>query len=139
MKVSKKVAKLAKEKGFNLPVFYFYEEGKIHPYEYNLPCKVDVVRIHQIKGENFNSKSHSLYCETISVPTQDDLRKWLREKHNINISIDSTRQCHNLYKIVKYDKNLDEELDYDFDNTFKKYEDCLEFALYESLKLINLS
>lgn len=67
--VSFKTAKLAKDKGFNLPLSsnnnYFNSSGNVRPYM------------------SFTPASLAYY---IDAPTQTLLQRWLREKHNIIVS-----------------------------------------------------
>lgn len=148
MLVSKKTSILAKKKGFNLRVFNFYEDGKPFPYEVNLRCKVDCIRINELKGEDFNSGKNEFY-ETISRPTQNQLQKWLREKHNIHIKVDDFVDDETGiewdFEVVIIGTYLDERGNYkplipysidDNNRKFKTYEQALEKGLYKSLKEI---
>ena len=76
------------------------------------------------------NKNRTSNLETIDAPTQSLLQKWLREEHNLFVSVD------------KYEAKADSY----FRSTncigiygeFKKYESALENGLQEALKLINL-
>jgi hypothetical protein len=82
----------------------------------------------------------------ILAPTQALLQKWLREKHEIHIEIsfyDSTISKHYEASIINSNKriyNNEEYLDcaavIGINIKFKTYEEALEEALQESLKLI---
>ena len=155
-KISYKTARLAKELGFNVPVYSayvnFYEqhltekelkrfglpkiefvEFQSFAYEGALNTKVDILPKH-----NFNDMN-SFY----SAPTQCLLQKWLREKHNLHIEVKVSDKIENTkyywsifgpYKgkhimcLVNSGDNTDEY--------YPTYEKALETALYEALKLI---
>jgi hypothetical protein len=95
-------AKLAKEKGFEFKVVW----------EYILGFK--------------NNHERDKY-----LPTQSQLAKWLREKHNIhliaykNINIDGYDWC---FITTDGITNI---------NSYKTYEEAYEIGLQEALKLIN--
>lgn len=61
-------AKLAKEKGFNLPTNYYY----------------DKIGLEKGDGDcEFIYLNHNAFDGLYSAPTQTELQKWLREIHNI--------------------------------------------------------
>ena len=69
------VAKLLKEKGFDVPVNYEYH------------YKITIPQFHR-KKHNFNGIEYSkCSSEWYSAPTHQMAMKWLREMHNINIDI----------------------------------------------------
>lgn len=76
--ISLKVAKLAKEKGFDWEVHYLFSSNGFHEtYNMSIP-------------ENMNSKSitkQSVYNADwyLSRPTQSLLQKWLRDEYDIHI------------------------------------------------------
>jgi len=114
-------ALLAAEKGFD------WETGE-------LPYMVD--------GDLAGKRGGSILC-TKYVPscTQTCLQRWLREVHNIHISI-STYHCLGLEN--PFGLGIDYQLhgiwtyaDYDGPDQFRTYEEALERGLIESLKLIN--
>ena len=118
--VSFKTAKLAKEKGFDVPTHDFYRnDGK---YGWHEPIPEDFDSTHRV-----------------SAPTQSLLHKWLREKYSIVIIIDYdyyTYSCKILtdpyspIHIVDCGKLSD-------NSWLKTYEDVLEKGLQEALKLVN--
>ena len=111
--VSFKTAKLAKDKGFNWKVSLHYES--------NGNCFFDKVEC------NFNNVE--LIC---SAPTQSLLQKWLREVHNIHITVTSISQESWQYHIQKPKDKLGDNYNEDYEN----YEEALEDGLQEALKLI---
>lgn len=128
--ISFPVAKLAMEKGFDELCLYGYTNlesnhpkyGKIH----------DFGHAYAIRPYARNS-SYPLN-DLITASTQSFLQKWLREKHNIIVSI-----IPHFYgpegKSVKYQYSIFVFTDpREFDN----YEDCLEIGLQEGLSQIKL-
>ena len=72
---SKEVSKLLKEKGFDILVNYEYH------------YKITIPQFHR-KKHNFNGIEYrNCSKEWYSSPTHQMARRWLREKHNINIDI----------------------------------------------------
>ena len=123
-------AKLAKEKGFDW-MSYFYEDGCFFDewlvYE---DSQIDIIRV-------------------VLRPTQSLLQRWLREVHFtfINIAIyKEYEDCKTTYDYAitdlnnPYDINDNEIFEEDYGNTedrlFKTYEDALEKAIQQALKLI---
>lgn len=111
-------AKLAKEKGFHLntPKAYIYRYQE-----------------HQSKDYVANLTNNPLHCD-ICAPTQSLLQKWIREVHNISIKIDDFYTNGKL----RFDFSVS-ELGSQDDNPkgiFEDYEEALEMALFEALKLI---
>lgn len=95
MIASFELAMLAKEKGFDLPCIYAYCEsggknkytGKIDPIKHVLRTDGNPFGSYYI-GKNWNQKyktnKNKIRC---SAPTLDEVQKWLREKHKIQINI----------------------------------------------------
>ena len=152
-------AKLAKEKDFNiLQHSYYFEDGEFkenslkgtngyygEEYEFNL----------SEFNENWNDKwltkktgdrcfgcsKQKGYLETFSAPTQSLLQKWLREVHKINIFI-SSKTIENKTILIPHGRTIPDTIknnlivdiiQYCTNNT---YEEALEIALFEALKLI---
>ncbi len=107
-------ANLAKEKGFGIDTMYYYGfDGQ--------KCS---------SGEilNWNKSQESIY----SAPSQTVLQKWLREEHKIFTYLIPIY----LDKIMFEFKILGQDNLYI--NTYSSYEEALEVALQEGLKLIKL-
>lgn len=80
MKISFETAKLAREKGFNLPTndYYYVEKNKI------ISDNGD--------GDNeFICLNHNFYDNYFSAPYQSSLQKWLRDIHNIDCHVMGVR------------------------------------------------
>lgn len=146
-------AKLAKEKGFNIPVLEYicihgvfqcinestyYEEGDGYRCLNNLggPILQDYNNIEidsDYAGQGpcfYDGQDRSIY----SAPTQSLLQRWLREKHKINISMISGSNATNLWyseisTAYKYPIKSD-------GSKIFTYEEALEDALIKALNLI---
>lgn len=115
-------AKLAKEKGFNIPSnFYYGALGKLHKSRQKLGQK-------SLKGS----------LDSCLTTTQSLIQKWLREKHNIHVI---PIWCIDVYSCELYD--MRESIKGCQKNVFGvqwkdncTYEEALEKGLYQALKLI---
>ncbi len=76
---------------------------------------------------------------SISAPTQSCLQRWIREKHNIHISINiglPHKNCIMYYcNVIKFGIHHKSKFKSQFYNT---YEEALEEGLYQALKLIKI-
>ena len=120
--VSFKVAKLAKEKGFdNIHVDVYYHINKGYTLGYAM-CISEVNK--QTDG-----------C--LLAPTQSLLQKWLREKHNILVEPcwEGTHEIYSInYRIIILGNTIYKDFRGCFDG--QSYEQALEEGLYEALTLI---
>jgi|ERR1035437_6924060 hypothetical protein len=129
--VSFKTAKLANKKGFYIdtPTFLQYDERDEYEEVLSFP------------------KYRNNGCSTCRLPTQSLLQKWLREEHQIfvTIGVDGTMEpkfCYDLYKFNGNPRDLggeewwwDEDIEYTF-YLYRTYEDALEEGLETALNLI---
>ena len=118
--ISYETAKLAKEKGFDEKVYREYDKSGY------LRCtskSADVV---------LGPYDELLKSTEYPAPTQSLLQKWLREVHNIHITVTSISQESWQYHIQKPKDKLGDNYNEDYEN----YEEALEDGLQESLKLI---
>jgi len=129
--VTFEIAKLAKEKGFNLKTEKFYiKNGEIHNYEsydYYKNKRIDFKDYFDDWNKNNRGDEPD---KRFSAPTQCLLQKWLREKHNTHIDI--------WYNVLTEKYRIEfisgsEPLE---DRELKTYEEALEEGLYKALKLI---
>ncbi len=145
--VTFQVAKLAKEKGFNILTHsYYFEDGEFkensltgtngyygEDYEFNLEEFYENWNdkwLTKKSGDRcFGCKKSRGYFETFSAPTQSLLQRWLREVHNINVYC---MPCENDYKEGQWFNNIASH-NPSFTGT---YEEALERGLYEALKII---
>lgn len=139
MVIKYSTAKLAKEKGFNIPTFGYY------------------IKLYTGWELQFENKELGAYnwneCKGISAPEQYDLQFWLFDNHNIYIdvkymSFGNEIQKGFYYTIFRVTGQIHDEIGkniYWSEGTYGKdlfsgynsYEECLEFALYQSLLRIN--
>jgi hypothetical protein len=120
--VSLDIAKLAKEKGFDVPTYGKYlstSEG----YEVN-------EYLRHINGHrNYPSDDYS-------APTQSLLQKWLREVHEIYLLVERAEITGRWDCALKRDGRSTTWLDCKPGDQYKTYEEALEAGLQEALKLI---
>jgi hypothetical protein len=140
--ISFEVAKLAKEKGFNVAVCSCYtKDGNFQDLNdlYNCSCEGGM----QLK-ECYND--YNTHPRLFSAPTQSLLQKWLRDVYNtiINLSaIPDHRDIDNkklsfYYDILKDNDWIEEELDEKNSDPvyYATYEEALESGLEAALNLI---
>lgn len=121
--ISFKTAKLAKEKGFDIPVLFCYNENE------------EIGDVNDYMLINFNQFPTTVGSNTnmYSVPTQSLLQKWLRDVHNIVVTPITdfvTWECNILHPDWNDELILRKD---DNGNWFNSYEDALEEGLYEAL------
>lgn len=127
--ISFNIAKLAKEKGYNITNYLSYDEntGIMLPKSPGYP--------------GWHCYSLEGVCP---APTQSLLQKWLRKKHNIFLTV--TCDGRNKYDYHGYDVDItksryetDEYPGFEIGSEkcrFTTYEEALEIGLLEALKLI---
>lgn len=145
--ITLETGKLAREKGFNVPVVNFYNKGK-KPYVIT-GCEYQSDR-DAITNWNDGKGSYPTRAEDVecSAPTQTLLQKWLREVHQIYVDIDidqttAPKFCYMISRFIGNPTNLAAE-EWDWENhpngenwhLHRKWEDALEEGLFEALKLI---
>lgn len=83
--VSFELAKLLKEKGFDTPTFYYYENEKlVEPYLENGSSTDTEFRVDLSDLKEYFNK----WSKTVSAPTVVEVVMWLYEKHGIWISVE---------------------------------------------------
>ena len=131
-------AKLAKEKGFNIPTISYYNpKGRSEESEGYMTERLECSNWNDGQG-SYPTLAKDVEC---SAPTQSLLQKWLREVHNIHIEPQLSRNSQEEYKdwwfylypnlsggrIKFFPSEIGEGL---------SYEKALEIGLQEALKLI---
>ena len=127
--ISFETAKLAKEKGFGgkgLTTSNGYFRGNNLC---NIPC---------------NNKSDFCGKDEFSAPTQSLLQKWLRDLHGVDIHITRNKPSYREYRVEIYKvDNTPNYIHFQINTEksngckwFDDYEEALETALLEALKLI---
>lgn len=116
--VSFETAELLKERGFDEEVLtYYVYDTESKSYEFRFDDRWD-------NPNNFPGD----YC--ISAPTLQMAMKWLREKYNYNIEIDTIGQksLNTLsWRSVIY--NLENGMECYYEDNFKSYEEACEVAI----------
>ena len=140
-RITFETAKLAKEKGFNERVHYFYKvksENDIELYgctrKQLVGFKGHVPIYHKVRDYHTNKEKLNAKLYRCSAPTQSLLAKWLREEHNIIVLVDYEGIDGYYYKFYSYkegNKNYDAS-----DKNYNTYEEAYEVGLQEALKLI---
>ena len=123
--VSFEIAKLLKEKGFDVPCdsYYIYFESNVTLYKGHLP---------EFSDSNIN---HNKYDDRISRPSQSLALKWLREVHNIYIDILTYTTGKNIqFRWVGYEKGRLFSQEEGKTIYFDSYEQAVEAALLYVLK-----
>lgn len=153
-------AKLAKEKGFDEPVLYKYSDKGVLYISYTTEQYYGIETLKEFIDEGYgftknselpwndiyrSENKYDIYRSeyenekvniVVTAPTQSELKKWLRENHNIHVEVwyDNTQKDGFPYLCEIYDQN-DESVDPDgwyYDN----WEEALEEGLLKGLKLI---
>ena len=123
--VSFETAKLAKEKGFDVPIMqmlqvYHITTGKIDMY---------------LTSNRVSNWNDNKYVEICSAPTQSLLQKWLREKHSLIVFVTPFvfKDPEGEFKVIIYRLSDQFRLTaFDLDT----WEEALEKGLFKALKLI---
>lgn len=121
--VSFKIAELAKKKGFKTPVWDYFRVWYNDTQE---GCKT------QRKDYNSFFDTIDPKEEFFSRPSADLLQKWLRKVHNIHIAILPKILPSNEVKYYCFKGKLKK----DFENLYNTYEEALNEALFQALKLL---
>jgi len=141
--INLKTAKIAKEKGFNIPVKSRYIETEKYTLEMGRggDCTFPYMAPRILESQVLDKWD----TEIAKAPTQSLLQKWLRDEFNIIVEAISHYDCTQLplskTNIVRpigwfawnyYDSNFSPE----DASKFSTYEEALELGLQEGLKLI---
>lgn len=133
--ISFNTAKLAKEKGFDIPCENFYVE-------YIDDDDVDLFNYEEQRGSRYAELYRNNTEFKFSAPTQSLLQKWIREIHNIIVEpiFDETADDGFpwLLSIYKNKKDIVTENHKLFGDYFDNYEETLEVGLYQALKLTKI-
>lgn len=128
--VSFETAKLAKQKGFDIPCNYWYNDTD---------TDMDENNNHIIRTGSLHNHNHPMDAVTISAPTLCVLHKWLRETFQIFVGINVNDFGHDWYFIENYHDI--------WHGKYKSmpggatvynwgyYELCLDNGLFEALKV----
>ena len=140
-RITFETAKLAKEKGFNERVHYFYKvksENDIELYGCTIKQLVGFKGhfpiYHKVRDYHTNKEKLNAKLYRCSAPTQSLLAKWLREEYNIIVLVDYEGIDGYYYKFYSY-KEGNKNYDASYKN-YNTYEEALEAGLQVALKLI---
>ena len=140
--VSYKVAKLAKDKGFNWKVIDSFDDKKNPVSRYNID--VDGLDSYINTGDEeyirevFELNNDQMQSDFVARPTQSLLQKWLRDKYKINIQIPMYANLGTIDYAVSVDQPNDSNTcmcGFE-EGSFKTYEKALEIGLEEALKML---
>lgn len=120
-------AKLAKDKNFDIQTY-------------------DKCWVKTLSGKIINNANttdcleHNRAKQYLMQPSQSVLQKWLREKHGIDITI-CIRGADDYEAYIHENRNLKKQfiMELTYENHKTLYENCLEKALQEGLKLIKIT
>ena len=137
--VSFETAILLKEKGFNEPCSYYYEDDELYKLCYYQGNGTGFVR-------NSSPINDRLSCEEMqcTAPTQSLAQKWLRETRNITFNANPHSNDGKIIyvvtiKVISSNKYIDFNVMMDTSNKatmFDTYEDAIESGLKYCLKSI---
>ena len=137
--VSFETAMLLKEKGFNEPCSYYYEDDELYKLAYYHGDGAGFVC-------NNSPINDRLLCEEMqcTAPTQSLAQKWLREIHNITFNANPHSNDGKIVyvvtiKVISNKKHVDFNVMMDTSNKaimFDTYEDAIEAGLEYCLKTI---
>ena len=134
-----KTAKLAKEKGFDIPVINYYTSINKYNRKNNLSYS-EGYQTERLQYSNWNDGqgSYPTMSEEVecSAPTQSLLQKWLRDKHKIHAFAHPLENLNSFLAIVDAETPSSFERLYISDNEYNKFENALERSLKEGLKLL---
>ena len=124
--ISFDTAKLAKEKGFNIPTISYYNpKGRSEESEGYMTERLECSNWNDGQG-SYPTHAKDVEC---SAPTQSLLQKWLREVHNTDV------YC--IPWIYENKRVYDFFVNYEGESrAYSSYEKALEVGLQEALKLI---
>lgn len=137
--VSFETAMLLKQKGFNEPCSYYYEDNDLYKLGYYHGDGTGFAR-------NNSSINDRLLCEEMqcTAPTQSLAQKWLRETRNITFNANPHSNDGKIIyvvtiKVISSNKYIDFNVMMDTSNKaimFDTYEDAIESGLRHCLKSI---
>jgi hypothetical protein len=150
---SYELAKLAKEKGFDIPTHsYYFEDGEFKEFElsgtngyYGEEYTIDRDEFYINWNDKFSTAKNGdrcfgcdenpRYLKTFSAPNLNLLSKWFRDIHSINISIGWWNNGMWGYDVGKLNQTKPERA-YSQEGFFSTYEEALEQGLFKTFELI---
>lgn len=135
--VSFKVAKLAKEKGFNEKSQYYYilDFGSFQRNTTALKFNTSLENENIYQSIRLSGSQHHLAL----APTQNLFQKWLREVHHIIVEprfIGGLTKATAWYDVIVYSVLLENEDKRPLELKYKTYEEALDEGLFQALNLL---
>ena len=127
--VSFETAKLAKEKGFKEEVYAYYDASNNLDFAGSEWGEISSFEKDFLYDYNSYKKDPPYDYIFHSAPSQSLLQKWLREKHNILLTVEYSLAKDDWFYYI-YKSNLNEY------HHFETYEKALEAGLKKGLSLI---
>ncbi len=126
--ISFETAKLAKEKGFNIPIQHTVND-------LNQLYDIDNNEITIVTNVIDDWNKFDTVC---SAPTQSLLQKWLREKHKLRIFVQQGASGNFIFNLYSYPipNNVGKWERFNNIQSYNSYEEALEKGLQEGLKMI---
>ncbi len=133
--ISFETAKTLKEKGFNLPTYYYYNRhGNLHEPFLENGSSTDVE--FRVDLADLCERRNSQYNRSCAAPSQEALKDWLRTVYNIHIdAIKRKRLGYTLY-VRKINHEGDFPCVFILDDSNASYHELTEMGLKEALKHI---
>ena len=135
--ISFETAKLAKEKGFNIPT-----RGFIEPKYHDTIEFIDDTCLYVYDGYSPIKEHHQILEEGwYLAPTQSLLQRWLREVHNINVESNylPNIQKYGCLYIPMTGKAKRSDIKFVHKFYYDTYEEALEIGLYQALLFVKKS
>jgi hypothetical protein len=125
-------AVLAKEAGFDILTYHYYQEEDSF-YKEDLITPKETLLVN-------DDWPYNVWSAQLNAPTQSLLQRWLREIHKIVIEISYEHELYYCYLEYKPCDTRPDLLSGWVDNFLKNpkdtYEECLEMGLQEALKIV---
>lgn len=127
--VTLETAKLAKEVGFNGKVLHFYNHGENELIPNTKLMSISI----PISVEHLETSRATLPVDCVPAPTQTTLSRWLREKHDMYVSVDMMAFKRGwIVYIISMSRKVVCFKAKDFDT----YEEALEEGLKQACKIV---
>ncbi len=129
--VSLETAKLAMEVGFDGKVLHFYNHGENEL----IPSTILISPPIPISVEYLETSRATLPVDCVPAPTQTALLRWLREKHNlfVTIQIDDTGYWYEICNTLHIGEVTVISC---CSKSYEEYDDTMEYALQEACHII---
>lgn len=137
--ISLETAKLAKEKGFDEEVIWMWYDIPFHKRLYPELYRPKLINVCERRYNWYiKNKTEFFISEVYHACELNGMRNWLRKKHKIFIEINLCRLEPSVSDKLGYTVKIHKSCFKFFKNIFsiEEYDEALEFAIQEGLKLI---